>query len=365
VSYSKASFAVTVTNLGSDIVDKMANVALSGPVPPAVLTSQPDTTSLKDRTVLVTGGAQGLGEEIVKKCAAAGARVTIADIDDANGRDLASALGEHVQFIHCDVTKWADQVAAFKAAIRFAAAPSGGSSQGPSSSPAPAVHLDHLVINAGIMDKPFFVADDPGMTNLDDDPPEPDARPIDVNTKGAMFSLKLAQLYMASAPATRHPSPRSVVFILSPESYITLPASIIYGGAKFGTRGLFRSARVPFANKGVRVNAVVPWLMETGMNAGEGGLSELLNSLGARFVPVEFHARQVMQLLSNDDIAGRAVAVGQLEGGTAIDVEEEDTGGEGVKKYWDFMLRGWPEGLESCRKVYGMMGFQGDKDRWF
>lgn len=336
----------------------MASVQLSGPVPSSVLTAQPDTASLRDSTVLVTGGAQGLGAEIAAKCAAAGARVTIADIDDTKGEELASALGTNVQFTHCDVSKWSEQVNAFKAAIRFAA-PSPGAT-------APTtISLDHLVINAGIMDKPFFLADDPGMTNLDDDPPEPDARPIDVNTKGAMFSLKLAQLYMASSAAAQRGSPRSVVFILSPESYVTLPASIIYGGSKFGARGLFRSARVPFANKGVRINAVVPWLMETGMNAGSGGLSEALHSIGVHFVPVEAHARMVMHLLSNDGIAGRAVALGQFEGETFVDVEDDDSGGDGIKRYWELIYRGWPEALEGCRKMYGMMGFKDDQEAWF
>ncbi|KAI7774059.1 hypothetical protein LA080_009420 [Diaporthe eres] len=276
----------------------MAKINLPGPVPSATLTAQPDTTSLKNSTVLVTGGAQGLGAEIATKCAAASARVTIADIDDTRGKDLASALGENVQFVHCDVRQWSDQVSAFKAAIHFAP-----------SSETPPTTLDHVVINAGIMDKPFFVGHDPGMADLDDDPPEPDARPIDVNTKGAMFSLKLAQLYMTSPSAPRA-SPSSVVFVLSPQSYVTLPGSVIYGGSKFGARGLFRSSRVPFASKGVRVNALVPWLMETGMNEGPDGVSEVLLGLGVQFVSVEAHARMVVRLLANFVANGNAFGLG-------------------------------------------------------
>lgn len=331
----------------------MTSVNLSGPVSPASLNTEPNSTSLKDNTVLVTGGAQGLGAEIVTKCAAAGAYVTIADIDDTKGKYLASTLGGNVQFVHCDVRQWSDQVSAFKAAIRFAP-----------HSATPPTTLDHVVINAGIMDKPFFIGNDAGMTNLDDDPPEPDARPIDVNTKGAMFSLKLAQLYM-STPSAPKTSPRSVVFILSPESYLTLPASIIYGGSKFGARGLFRSSRVPLANKGVRVNALVPWLMETGMNAGSDGVSETLLNLGVQFVSVEAHARVVMHLLSDDGIAGRAVAVVQPEGGTLVDVEDDDAGGDGIRKYWELLHAGWPGALEGRVRMYDMMGFQDNKDTWF
>lgn len=331
----------------------MTSVNLSSPVSSASLKNEPNSSSLKETTVLVTGGAQGLGAEIVTKCAAAGAYVTIADIDDTKGQDLASTLGENVQFVHCDVRQWSDQVSAFKAAIRFAP-----------HSATPPTTLDHLVINAGIMDKPFFIGSDPGMTNLDDDPPEPDARPIDVNTKGAMFSLKLAQLYM-STPSAPRASPRSVVFILSPESYLTLPASIIYGGSKFGARGLFRSSRVPLANKGVRVNALVPWLMETGMNAGSDGVSETLLSLGVQFVSVEAHARVVMHLLSDDGIAGRAVAVVQPEGEPFVDVEDDDSGGDGIRKYWELAHKGWPEAREGRMRMYDMMGFLDDNDTWF
>ncbi|KAK7697277.1 hypothetical protein SLS64_013711 [Diaporthe eres] len=331
----------------------MAKINLPGPIPSATLTAQPDTTSLKNSTVLVTGGAQGLGAEIATKCAAASARVTIADIDDPRGKDLASALGENVQFVHCDVRQWSDQVSAFKAAIRFAP-----------SSETPPTTLDHVVINAGIMDKPFFVGHDPGMADLDDDPPEPDARPIDVNTKGAMFSLKLAQLYMTS-PSAPKASPSSVVFVLSPQSYVTLPGSIIYRGSKFGARGLFRSSRVPFASKGVRVNALVPWLMETGMNEGADGVSEVLLGLGVQFVSVEAHARMVVHLLADDGIVGRAVALLQPEGVAIADVEDDDAGGDGIRKYWELFHGGWPGTRDARQKMYGMMGFQDDKDRWF
>ncbi|KAK2604138.1 hypothetical protein N8I77_007093 [Diaporthe amygdali] len=334
----------------------MAKINLSGPITSAVLAGQPDSASLKDTTILVTGGAQGLGAEITTQCAAAGAYVTIADIDDTKGRVLASSLGRNVQYIHCDVTKWSDQVSVIKAAIRFAP-----------SSETPATTLDHLVINAGVMDKPFFIGNETGMTNLDDDPSEPDPTPIEVNTKGAMFSLKLAQLYMSStASSTTHKaSPASVVFVLSPESYVTLPASIIYGGAKFGARGLFRSSRVPFANKGVRVNALVPWLMETGMNAGADGLSETLQSLGVHFVSVEAHARVVMHLLCDDGVAGRAVAVGQSEGGVFVDVEDDDSGGDGIRKYWELLYGGWLGAREGRQKMYGLMGFQDEERVWF
>ncbi|KAG8156847.1 hypothetical protein KVR01_013260 [Diaporthe batatas] len=170
----------------------MANIQLSGPIPSAMLTAQPDTASLKDSIVLIPGGAQGLGAKIARQCTAAGARVTITNINDTKGQDLALALRTNVQFVHCDVTRWSDQVQAVKAAIRFA--PGGGGS-------AAAPTLDYFVINTSIIDKPFFLTNNLRIINLDSkDPPKLNTRPINVNIKGTIFNLKLAQLYITFPP---------------------------------------------------------------------------------------------------------------------------------------------------------------------
>ena len=99
---------------------------------------------------------------------------------------------------------WVDQVDAFKAAVQFSLSRDS---------------LDHVIINAGVFDMPFFLETDKPMTSLDDDPVEPDATPVEVNTKGAMYTLKLAQLYMPM-PSSTSPSPdsKSVLFFLSPEA---------------------------------------------------------------------------------------------------------------------------------------------------
>ena len=73
--------------------------------------------SLKDRVVLITGGATGIGEAFVTQFARQGSRVAFLDIQDEQARSLAAALtGEGCPaplFIHCDVT----EVAALKAAV--------------------------------------------------------------------------------------------------------------------------------------------------------------------------------------------------------------------------------------------------------
>ena len=58
--------------------------------------------SLQDRSVVITGGASGIGEEIVRAFAAQGARVSFIDIAQEPGNALANATG--ATFHACDVT---------------------------------------------------------------------------------------------------------------------------------------------------------------------------------------------------------------------------------------------------------------------
>ena len=63
---------------------------------------------LKGKTALVTGGSSGLGNAMVRRFAAEGAAVIIADIDAANGQALAEELGSKARFALLDVTLEAD-----------------------------------------------------------------------------------------------------------------------------------------------------------------------------------------------------------------------------------------------------------------
>jgi NAD(P)-dependent dehydrogenase (short-subunit alcohol dehydrogenase family) len=68
--------------------------------------------SLKDRNVLITGGASGIGGEMVQAFAAQGSRVAFIDIDEAAGAKTAAATG--AEFHRCDVT----DIAALRSAIK-------------------------------------------------------------------------------------------------------------------------------------------------------------------------------------------------------------------------------------------------------
>ena len=62
-------------------------------------------TDLAGKVVLVTGGASGIGEAIVRRFAAQEARVGFLDIKDEEGQALAAELGATVQYFHADLTQ--------------------------------------------------------------------------------------------------------------------------------------------------------------------------------------------------------------------------------------------------------------------
>ena len=73
-----------------------------------------------DRTVIVTGGARGMGASHARGFVAEGANVVIADVLEEEGRKLADELGDHAIFSRLDVTSdggWAATVAAAEEAF--------------------------------------------------------------------------------------------------------------------------------------------------------------------------------------------------------------------------------------------------------
>ena len=69
--------------------------------------------SLKDATVFITGGASGIGEDLVRAFAEQGSRVGFVDIDAERGAGLAAELGGAVRFAPCDLR----DIAALKGAF--------------------------------------------------------------------------------------------------------------------------------------------------------------------------------------------------------------------------------------------------------
>lgn len=233
------------------------------------MSSSVDLSALKGKSVLVTGGAGGLGLATVRSFAAAGAYVTIADIQPAKevGEKIAQELtdqGHRVTYTYCDVTSWESQVKAFKAAIVFA----------------PNKVLDVVAMFAGIGTDAGNVVDhvQAHEASLEEDPAQPSIRPIDINLTGVYYSTYLALHYFRLKPQnqgqTAHPSnnleslqTKSLIVVSSLAGYIDYPGHTLYNAGKFGVRGMFRSMRSKTEEMGVRCNLLAPWYIKSPMTA--------------------------------------------------------------------------------------------------
>lgn len=172
-----------------------------------------DWDVLKQRSVLITGGASGLGEATARKFHAHGAYITIADLQQDAGKKLVDELGERATFVRCDTTDWESSAAAFKHAANFA----------------PSKTIDIVIPFAGLDGERRglvdLVLDQPAPT-LDGDPTpaRPAHRAIDVNLIGEYITTYLALHYFRlPAVGAEQTFKKSLVLVSSMTAYMDLP----------------------------------------------------------------------------------------------------------------------------------------------
>jgi 5'-hydroxyaverantin dehydrogenase len=278
-----------------------------------------DLTDLKDKSVLITGGASGIGLETAQLFASHGAYVTIADVQSPL-TDLARE-GQHVQYVHCDVSDWSSQTAAFKKAIEFS----------------PAKSLDVVATFAAVdplenlIDHVKAAAD----VSLTTDPAPPSLRTFDINLKGSYYSASLALHYLRLQPektTSSTPLTKALIFISSLAGYLDDDHNVAYTTSKFGTRGLFRAIRrrtISEFNPGIRVNLIAPWAVKTPMTAPLLKVMEgmgIQDGKGITFAKSETCAQAVGRCAIDESLHGRAFAV-MPEG--AFDIKDDIQGGYG------------------------------------
>ena len=189
---------------------------------------------LENRIAIVTGGARGIGLAIAKRFAAAGARVTIADIRDEEGRAAASAHG--CDYLHCDVAKSADVTATVATVARKHGA------------------IDILVNNAAI---------NPSADLLDIAEADYD-RVLGVNLKGAFLMLQAVARHMA-VQADSGRKPGAIINMSSVNDTLAIPTIVTYCMSKGGIAQLTAAASIRLAAHGIRVNAIGPGSIRTDM----------------------------------------------------------------------------------------------------
>ena len=251
---------------------------------------QINLSALKGKSVLVTGGASGLGAAFVRAFAEAGAYVTIADIQAEMGQKHAEELkkeGHHVTFIHTDVLKWASQVSAFKAAINHS----------------PCKAIDIVVPAAGITGHGFVdPKDEP--PSLERDPPEPSVDTISINLTGVFYTTKLALHYfqLKGSDQTTAQDRKSIILISSIAGYIEMPWVADYQSSKYGVRGLFKALRNNVPAMGVRMNLIAPWFVHTPMTKD---VTPMLVDKGYALAKPETVVEAVIRCATDANISGK------------------------------------------------------------
>ena len=196
---------------------------------------------LTGKVAIVTGGARGQGAAEAALLVKAGCAVAICDVLEAEGEALASELGEACRFLRHDVTS----PESWRAVVEAITAWRG--------------RVDILVNNAGVINR-TGVAD----TSLD-----AWRRVLDVNLTGAFLGIQ------AVVPAMRAAGGGAIVNISS-NSAFSGHYDPAYTASKWALRGLTRTSAMEFVTDGIRVNAVCPGLVVTGLNAGAPHLEPMI-----------------------------------------------------------------------------------------
>lgn len=170
-----------------------------------------DAKKLAGRSVVITGGASGIGEATVRAFVAAGAFVTFGDIAVEDGQRLVSELGaDKVAFASCDVLAWDQQLKLFKTAIEKA----------------PSKSIDVVCANAGIaVDDDLLVGPERIAADPTADPTEPKLSTFKVNAIGVAYTAKLAGHYLASRTGGEHKD-RSLIITASLAGYLDMPRRV-------------------------------------------------------------------------------------------------------------------------------------------
>ena len=248
---------------------------------------------LRDKVVVVTGGASGIGAATVRRFAAEGAHICILDRDLSAAAALAAELGDGHLALELDVR--------FEAGVELVAQ---------------AVYshwgqVDVLVNNAGI----GYV-----MKDTRDVSPEEWQLVIDVTLSGVFLCTQAAASHMERAG-----SGGRIINIASQAAKSGFPHMAPYCAAKHGVIGLTRTAAIDYGSAGITVNAVCPNHVTTGLGSAQNAyfsafkgmtesayLEEMAARIPLRRIGLASDTAAVCAFLASDEasfITGEAINV--------------------------------------------------------
>ena len=187
---------------------------------------------LKDKVAIVTGAASGFGAEIARQYVAEGAKVAVADINEAGARAVADALGPNAIAVVCDVT----QRAAIDALVAKTVQAFG--------------RLDIVVNNAGWTHKnqPLLDVDEATFDRV-----------YDINVKSIFHMVH------AVVPLMRKQHSGVILNIGSTAGIRPRPGLTWYNSSKGAVNLMSKSLAVELGPDNIRVNVICPVMGATGL----------------------------------------------------------------------------------------------------
>lgn len=196
---------------------------------------------LQGKTAIVTGAASGFGAEIARQYVAEGARVALADINEAGARAVAAPLGAAAIAVRCDVTQRADIDAAIAATQRAFS------------------RVDIAVNNAGWThrNQPLL---DVGEDEFD--------KVYAINVKSIFHMVR------AVVPAMRAQGGGVILNVGSTAGIRPRPGLTWYNSSKGAVNLMSKSLAVELAPDRIRVNVICPVMGATGLLESFMGMAD-------------------------------------------------------------------------------------------
>ncbi|PIA98793.1 5'-hydroxyaverantin dehydrogenase [Cercospora beticola] len=248
----------------------------------------PDLSCLRGKSVILTGGGSGIGEQYMRHFVAAGAFVTFSDIVEDRAQKLVSELGsENVAFVPGNVLVWQDQVKLFKAALERS----------------PSKTIDIVIANAGIglLDDSLIHTED-----SNGDPVEPELTTLKVNIIGVFYTVKLAMYYFPKQPEGEDRD-RCIIMTASLSGYLDHADAPQYNASKHGVRAIMKSIRRTGPAQNIRINLIAPWFIQTSLAPQQ--FWDAVRATGAEFCDIKDAGKAATHLASDKRINGRALGI--------------------------------------------------------